>query len=469
MKIRTKISLWITGAGILVSLVFSLIIFYEMVELSYNQLDEELKATVQNIFNIVNNNEAEALDHTSLSSKIFLANHRYWIRAWHADTLLYSSSMAQIIDLPLDPRKKKYSVSVTIPQEKINLGQEHSNKVTFRVRSANISADLSPPGYHIDVALPMEELEEEIIEVILLISLGLTFSTLLLILISYFLAGRILRPIRKITNLARKIDENDLTNRIPLNSNQDELHDLSSALNEMLDRLQYSFAKQKQFLANAAHELNTPMTSVRIFMEQGLLNHKLPAPFYKDLQQQQQVMLRIKRLLQDLMTLSWLEIDRKIKPETFDLKATILSVIEDFKPLIEVKNIQLTCSLPETLSYFGDPSQFHRVLVNVIDNAIKYNFQTGKLIIRLESFPETVGLSVTNTGSPIPKEDLEHVFDQFYRVEKSRSHEFGGCGLGLTIVRKIVRLHGGQVSMKNEPPDKISLSIILPLTFKKPA
>ncbi len=469
MKIRTKITLWITSAGVIVSLFFSLIVFFEMAEQTYDQLDNELTVAAQNIFKIIRKSEAGLIEQTSLASEIFLDNNRHWIRAWRDDTLVYTSRLGQSINLPLDSEKKRFTVSIKIPREGIDSDKKPYKELTFRVRSAKISSQKYPPGYRIYVAIPMKKFMEEMVEVIHFILLGLSFSTILLILISYFLAGRILKPVRKITSLAREIDENDLSHRIPLNSNRDELYELSSALNQMLDRLQYSFTKQKQFLADAAHELNTPMTSVQIFMEQGLLNRELPAPFYKDLQQQQHVMLRIKRLLQDLMTLSWLELGRKIKPETFDLKTATASIIEDFKPLIEVKEITLTSSLPETLNYFGDPAQLNRVLVNIIDNAIKYNSQSGKLIIKLEKLPETVRLTVTNTASQIPEDDLEHVFEQFYRVEKSRSKEFGGCGLGLTIVREIVRLHGGQVSMKNEPPDKISLSIILPQSFKKPA
>ena len=467
MKIRTKITLWITSAGILVSLVFSLIVFYEMSEQVYRQIDDELTATAENIFEVIKESEARHIDQASLSTEIFLDSRRHWIRAWRADTLVYSSRMAQTIDLPLNSEKKRFSVRVKIPRKNSDPDKKPNKMRTFRIRSAKISSQTYPPGYRIYVALPMKKLREEIIEVNLFIWLGLSFSTILLILISYFLAGRILRPVRKITNLAREIDENDLTSRIPLNTSRDELYELASALNQMLDRLQYSFTRQKQFLADAAHELNTPMTSVQIFLEQGLLNRELPAPFHKDLLQQQQVMLRIKRLLQDLLTLSWLELGRKLKPETFDLKAMTTSVIEDFKPLVDEKNINLTSSLPKTLNYFGDPAQFHRVLVNAVDNAIKYNFANGKLIVRLEKRSETIRLSVTNSGSPIPEKELEQVFEQFYRVEKSRSQEFGGCGLGLTIVREIVRLHGGQISLENEPPDKICLSIILPLSFKK--
>ena len=470
MKIRTKITLWITSAGILVSLVFSLIVFYEMSEQIYRQLDSELKATVHNVFTMIKQNDAQnpdrKLERNAPSPITSIDSRRYWIQVRRAGKLLYSSTLAKIVDLPLTSPKKKFTVSVTVPKEKIDLHQDRFSEVTFRVRSVEINTASGSPGYRIYVALPMEKLDEEIVEVILFISLGLLFSTLLLILTSYFLAGRILSPIRRITDLAREIDENDLDSRIPLSTSQDELYDLAFALNQMLDRLQYSFTKQKQLLADAAHELNTPMTSVRIFMEQSLLNQELPAPYHKDLQRQQQVMLRIKRLLQDLMTLSWLELGRKIKPESFDLKATTASVIEDFKPLIEEKDIQFSSSLPATLNYFGDPGQFHRVLVNIIDNAIKYNLQSGKLIVRLEKSVGTIRLTVSNTGLPVPKDDLEQVFDQFYRVEKSRSQEFGGCGLGLTIVKEIIRLHGGRISLENEPPDKIRVTVILPL--KKP-
>ncbi len=302
----------------------------------------------------------------------------------------------------------------------------------------------------------------ELIEVLTFIVVGLSISTLLLILLSYFLAGRILRPIRKITNLAQDIDENDLSRRIPLNQNRDELYNLSSAFNLMLERLQYSFTRQKQLLADAAHELNTPMTSVHIFMEQSLSNPDLPAAFHRQLQQQQLVMQRIKRLLQDLMTLSRLEIGRKFKPETFNLKETTANILEDFGPLFKEKNIAIKNLMPETLTYFGDPALLRRLLINAISNAVKYNQQNGELSVTLEKSKAEIRLTVTNTGAPIPKTDLEQVFEQFYRVEKSRSKELGGCGLGLTIIREIVKLHNGQVALNNESPDKISLKIILP-------
>ena len=398
MKIRHKITLWITAAGIIVSLAFSLVVFYEMTKQNYRQVDDELTATAENIFKIIKKSEAGRQDQAKLATEIFLDSRRYWIRVWRNDTLVYSSKMAQMIDLPLNFDKKRFSITVKFPRPEKIPGKKPYQKRTFRVRTAKIPSEIAPPGYQIYVALPLKKLMNELSEVLRFIVVGLSISTLLLVLLSYFLAGRILRPIRKITNLAQDIDENDLSRRIPLNQNPDELYDLSSAFNQMLDRLQYSFTRQKQLLADAAHELNTPLTSVHIFMEQSLCNPDLPAPFHQQLQQQQRVMQRIKRLLQDLMTLSRLEIGRKFKPESFNLKATATTVIEDFEPLLKEKNIALQSLTPETLNYFGDRALLRRLLINAISNAIKYNFQNGELNVTLEKSKGGVRLTITNTG-----------------------------------------------------------------------
>ena len=462
MKIRSKISLWITSAGVLVSLIFSLIVFYEMSEQIYRQLDDELKATVHTVFKIVKKSEAGDINQTSRSSDIFLDSRRYWIRAWRADKLVYSSRLAQIIDLPGNPHKKKATVSITVPKTIIDLDQDHNNEVTFRLRTAEVPARLAPPGYRIQVALPMEKLDEEIIEVALIIILGLIFSTLLLLFISYFLAGRILRPVRQITDLARDINGKDLAGRIPLGSSRDELYELSFALNQMLDRLQYSLNRQKEFIASAAHELNTPITNVRLFIEQNMHNLALPEPFRNNLIHQHEIMLRMGRLLRNLMVLSALEMKRKVHPENFDFRALIDSVIADFQPLFELKKIPLETRMPEQLSIYGDKEQLRRVMINLIENAIKYNKPTGKVTIDLEKVNHHLLLKIANGSPLIPGNELKKVFEQFYRVEKSRSLEFGGCGLGLTIVREIVNLHGGKVYMENEPAGWVRVVVQLP-------
>jgi len=462
MKIKTKISLWITGAGVLVSLIFSLIVFYEMSEQIWRQLDHELKITIRNVYNMVKNSETKEDGETSLTPSFFLDSNHYWVRVWQGEKLVYSSKLAKTIDLPVDFQHRKATSGIIIPKTTINLHQNSWNEVTFRIRRIKIPTTGNSQGYRIQAAIPMEKLDEEIKEVALIIFLGLLLSCILFLSISYFLAERILSPIRHITDLAKEINSKDLAARIPLNVNRDELYELSFALNQMLDRLQYSFKHQKEFIANAAHELNTPIANLRLFIEQGINNRELPEDFRNDLVRQHEILLRSGRLLHNLMLLSNLELKQTIKPEPFDFKELVASVIADFQPLFEVKEIPLTTNLPESLIVCGDQEQLRRVVVNLVENAIKYNSPGAKITIELKKINHHMQLKISNGCEPIPEDEIKLLFDQFYRIEKSRSQEFGGCGLGLTIVKEIVNLHGGKIQIKNEAPTKIQVIVELP-------
>ena len=462
MKIKTKISLWITGAGVLVSLIFSLVVFYEMSEQIWRQLDDELKVTIRNVNTMIKNSATEDQGETSLNPCFFLDKNRYWVKVWQEKKLIYSSKLAKIIDLPVDFQHKKATSGIIIPKTTIYLHQDSWNEVTFRIRRVKIPATENSPGYRIQAAIPMEKLDEEIKEVALIILLGLMLSCILFLSISYFLAERILAPIRHITDLAKEINSKDLAARIPLNINRDELYELSFALNQMLDRLQYSFKHQKEFIANAAHELNTPIANLRLFVEQGINNRELPDDFRNDLVRQHEILLRSGRLLHNLMILSNLELKQTIKPESFDFKELIVSVIADFQPLFEVKEIPLTTNLPESLITWGDREQLRRIVVNLVENAIKYNSPDAEIKIELKKVNHNLLLEISNGGEPIPENEIKHLFDQFYRIEKSRSQEFGGCGLGLTIVKEIVNLHAGKIQIKNESPARIRVIVQLP-------
>jgi signal transduction histidine kinase len=462
MKIQTRIILWITSAGVLVSLIFSLIVFYEMSEQIYRQMDNELKATIRSVFTIVDNKEIREKKEYPLITDYFFGNRHYWIKVWRDKQLIYTSKLARIIELPVDFQQKKTTASITIPKTTINLHQDSRDEVTFRIRRATIPAELTRPAYRIQAAIPMEKIDEEIIEVALIIFFGLTLSCLLLLCISFFLANRILKPIREITDLAQEITGKDLAARIPLGPSRDELYDLASALNQMLDRLQFSFTRQKEFIANAAHELNTPTANLRLFVEQGINNQSLPENFRNDLVRQHEILLRSGRLLRNLMVLSTLELKQTIKPETFDFTKLITSVVADFQPLLECREIPLRVAMPESLTVFGDQEQLRRVLVNLIENAVKYNTDTAEITIELKKTKHTISLEISNGSPPIPENDLKQLFEQFYRIEKSRSQEFGGCGLGLTIVREIINLHAGTIQIKNEASARVRIIVELP-------
>jgi signal transduction histidine kinase len=230
----------------------------------------------------------------------------------------------------------------------------------------------------------------------------------------------------------------------------------------MFDRLQYSFAKQKQLLANASHELKSPVAMLRLFFDEAAQRQDLPEVFQHQVISQGEHVLRMDRLVKNLLELSVLELKDSLTPEEFNLTDLVQSVLEDFSLILTEAKIRLDVDLPENLNMIGDKDKIRRMLINIMDNAVKYNVENGEIKFQAIERAAFIHLSLNNTGPGIPKDDLEKVFEQFYRVEKSRSLRYGGAGLGLSIVKEIVRLHHGKVSLESEAGAWTRITITLP-------
>jgi two-component system, OmpR family, sensor kinase len=460
VKIRHKISLWITGAGLITSLVFSLVTFLEMREQPYKVLDSELGATVGALVSLLDQNQKP---HDMVQTKIrSIFGNRYWIKVYDQNQhLVYQSDLATFADIPLHTEGDDgYTVRTHIPMDRIYLHQNRQDEIPFRVRTFNaFSAGVL---YIIQIAKPMEKLDEELSELVLALGIGMAASTALLVILSYLTAGRIVKPISAINRVSKEISEKTLEKRIPLGNSHDELYELSSSLNRMFDRLQYSFKQQKQFLANASHELKSPAAMLRLFFDQAVQRQDLPKSFQEQLISQSTVVLRMERLLKTLLELSSLELQDSLEIEEFSLTDLLASVLEDFSVAMAAKNIQLQVNLPKDLRLLGDKDMIRRMAINILDNAIKYNFENGQIRLEADEEKDLVRIVLFNTGPGIPGHELEKVFEQFYRVEKSRSMQYGGSGLGLSIVRQIVRLHEGTADMESEPGAWSRIQIILP-------
>lgn len=461
MKIRNRIALWITFAGILSSLVLSLIIFFEMLATPYELLDQELDGSIRSL----TENIKFLPDGTiSFGSKSGRFSTPYWIRIYDGQHhVLFESEMVKKIDLPLRERGKGYTVDTEIPMNQIIPGLDDDELAGFRVKAFVFSS--AGQDYLFQIARPVENLSHEVIEQLITIGIGLAVSALFLILVSYYVAGRILRPIREINSTAHEITEKTLDKRIPLGRNRDELYELSSSLNSMFDRLQFSFIRQKEFIANASHELKTPITMLRLSLEEALQQDGLPEPYQQRVELQNKTLLRMNRLVKNLLDLSALELSETCNNENFSLNELIESVVEDFQPLIHGENINLMVQMDDACQVRADREKIKRICINLFDNAIKYNQQDGE--VRLQVVPgkedRNVRISLFNTGPGVPVEDRERIFEQFYRVEKSRSTALGGSGLGLTIVKRIVDLHGGKISVQSKLGKWIQFDLDLPI------
>ncbi|MDY0376526.1 MAG: HAMP domain-containing sensor histidine kinase [Desulfobacterium sp.] len=460
MKIRKRIALWISGTALLSTVVFSSIIFFEVMEQSFTIIDKEIEHIAKALVEQMELQKQKQLPY-DLSNLPYHPD-LYWIKVIdNRKNTIYSSRVTRYTDIPFSRDKTRYILERFIPESQIQLGQDDHGDVMFRVRIIKATLDGLPVS--VQIAKPIEELEEELLELVRYVGASLLLFTLIIIILSYKLAGKILKPVVAITRMAKEISETSLSKRIPLESNRDELYDLSTALNKMFDRLQYSFKRQKEFIGNASHELKSPITLLMLSQEEMLMNDNLPRSTGKNLVRQLATTRRMSHMVKNLLDLSRLEQQETLTSEQVDLTALANRVFDDYEELLTAKGLRPRLHLEKDLIVQGDPEKLLRLLINLVDNAIRYNIEKkGEIIAMGRRTKMGILLEISNTGQPIPEKDLELVFEQFYRVEKSRSATHGGSGLGLAIARKIVDLHDGTIAITNEPGGLIRITVVLP-------
>jgi heavy metal sensor kinase len=285
---------------------------------------------------------------------------------------------------------------------------------------------------------------------------------------AYWLAGRTLAPMARVTEATRRITADRLSERLPVPNPGDELGRLAATVNDMLARLERTFAEMRRFTADASHELRTPLAVLRAEVEVALRKRLTAGEAQEVLVSVLEECDRLTRLTEQLLSLA--RQDAGTAPpgqEPVDLVALAGGVVEDLRPLAEAKGQTLRLDVAPGwpgLVIPGDPGQLRQALMNLIDNAVKYTPEGGSVEVRVGPAPGGVAMTVADTGEGIPAEHLSRVFDRFYRVDKARSRELGGTGLGLAIVKGIVEGHGGRVELVSEVGRGTVCTVTLPST-----
>ncbi len=453
MKLRTKFTLGISLTALSTAVIFSMVIYFELLDQTYDSIDKELNSVAGTIFSRLDFSKPGGK--LQLNSQYDYLVERYWLKILDSQGgTLFASPLTYKVDIPLQPGKVRYFIEKEIssselwidPEDLDELDDITDNTVKFRVRS--LAKSQSGEDYTILIAKPLLFLELELRELLTGVTSGMLATIILIFSISYFLAGRLLRPLASINHDIKEIRENSLDRRIVPGSSRDELYTLAHSLNSMFDRLQHSFYRQKEFIGNAAHELKSPLAILMLGHEEMLATAP-PKAIRLELSKQLHAMRRLSKLVRNLLEISRLEQEESCLREPIRLDVLTNQVIGDYREILQAKNIIVLTDIAE-LTVAGDPEKILRLLINLIDNAIKYNIEVGGQIrIATKTSKGQVILTLANTGPEIPAEDLPRVFDQFYRVEKSRSLNYGGSGLGLTIVHRIVQQHGGSIEMKS--------------------
>lgn len=267
---------------------------------------------------------------------------------------------------------------------------------------------------------------------------------------AYFISGHALKPIREFSDKIEEVQAQNLADSGIEASKIKELNQLSVSYNKMLERLSDAFEIQRQFTANAAHELRTPLSLMQVQLD---LYHSTQHPgsdadtvqMIKMLTEQNDRLGKMVKTLLDMSELQTVGRDEKII-----LNDLVDEVLEDLEPLAQKKNIKLIGKY-KNITMIGSDILIYRLVYNLVENAIKYNHSDGQVTVNAYKNQKHIYLSVEDTGSGIPKELRERVFEPFFRVDKSRSRELGGVGLGLALVHEIVRVHDGSISIKSNP------------------
>ena len=277
---------------------------------------------------------------------------------------------------------------------------------------------------------------------------------------TYFISGHALRPIRELSDKIEKVQAQNLADSRIEENQVKELNQLSVSYHRMLERLSEAFEIQRQFTANAAHELRTPLALMQVQLD---LYHSNSHPD-NDADTVQMIKMvteqndRLNKMVKTLLDMS--ELQTVGRDDEIILDALVDEVLEDLEPLAEGKNIRLIGKCKD-ITMVGSDILIYRLVYNLVENAIKYNHSGGQVIVTADRKEKHVYLSVEDTGAGIPEELKERVFEPFFRVDKSRSRALGGVGLGLALVREIVRVHDGNITVKSNPSGGTIFEVVL--------
>ena len=301
---------------------------------------------------------------------------------------------------------------------------------------------------------------QEITQMFLIIIVIALIGTLI---VSYFLSSRMTRPLKTMANAAKEFAAGDFSVRVPEDNHCDEIDELATSFNNMARDLEQLEELTQGFIGNVSHEFKTPMTTISGFVD-GMLDGTIPPDQQKKyLHIISEEVKRLSRMTMSMLAAAKIQSGELIiSPVPFDFSEMASQILLSFEQKITAKNIEVDADLADRLMVMGDRDHVFRAVYNLVDNAVKFINEGGTL--RVTAYPAGAfcEFSISNTGEGIAPEDIPHVFDRFYKTDRSRSRDRSGAGLGLYIVKNIINLHGGDISVRSDGGET-EFSFTLPL------
>ncbi len=369
---------------------------------------------------------------------------------------------------------------VAAAREVVSELKVHGDFVAIREGNRVLAASpLAPPGprdriamrtveskgrtYHIEVSASLDSIDSELAVVRRAIFVALPLILALAGVGGYWLATRSLRPLGWMAEQARSITETNLETRIKIDNAAEELAVLVTSFNELLSRLDQSFDTMRRFVADASHELRTPISVIRGEADVALSQERSAAEYRESLGVVLDESRRLSRLVDDLLNLARADAGHvRLQTHDFYLNELLAECCRSVQGLAGTRGLALECCAGNDLQFTGDEQLLRRLVINLLDNAIRYTPSGGKVRAELQSANGSVRLRVSDTGIGIAPEDAARVFERFYRAGEARSRQNGGFGLGLAIVRWIAESHHGTVDCVSRPGEGSTFTVILP-------
>ncbi len=419
------------------------------------QLDQSLLTTAAQVAAALDDGEPMETEDFQLGagSAAFLRERRFFIRVIGRDMgVILDTSTSD--DLPVTTQARRGSAGF----ETLDAPSKAGSLIRVYTLPLENSQQLA-----LQIGQSLDEVHQTQAQILRLLILMLGATALLALASGWFLAHRALIPVNAITRTARDIGEKDLSRRIVMPLPNDELGQLAQTFNGMLDRIEGAFQRQRQFTADAAHELRTPLSIMQTGLDVVLSQERTANHYRTALENMHEEVLRLSQLTTHLLTLARADAHtRTIEQRPVDLSLLLTTVADQVAVAAEQKQIAIQRDIPPSISIEADEDRLIQLALNLLENAVKYTPTGGSITVKLAQSSGQVFFSVVDTGVGISPQQLPHIFDRFYRVDRARSREQGGFGLGLAIAQQIAHLHGGEINVTSQVGVGTQFTVTLP-------
>jgi len=457
-SVRTRLTLWYAGVLALSLIAFALVIYYAAGNIFHKRQEESLRSTAQTVASAYVEEFAEAHSLTK-AGEIVLQEITFPNRY-----VQLTDNSGQPIAASANLSGSSFAIPTQVLSEARARGFSNATINGLRVTVVPLSSDQTF-GFAA-VAEPLSVVEDGLSELRRDLFAGVFLVLLLASAGGYFLARKSLAPIASMNSQTQRISAENLSARLDVTNSRDELGRLATTINDLLARLENSFKEQQRFIADASHELRTPLAVLRGETEVALGKTRSIDEYQQSLSLIQDEAERLSRIVEDLFILARQPINTRaaLNKERVSLNDAVRDCARAAQVLAVRKGVRLKLEHDSpSIALNGDEELIRRLILNLLDNAVKYTPSGGEISLALGRQNGGAEIVVRDTGIGIPEASQPRVFDRFYRVDKARARAMGGAGLGLSIAQWIVEAHGGAISIVSTPGKGSTFTVVLPV------